>query len=356
VALLLPAVQSARETARKAQCSNNIKQLSTALMNMDTQRKKLPGYVNEIPDPTSPKDPLGRPTIGRRASWIVMIFPYMENTAVYDQWNANFTANTAPAPATAGLTCPTNPPESQTEPWLQYVGNAGQAFSDGTRVDSPGRPGNAENPADGVFIDDNRNPNFGATDGRGDGSTAANLKDYPRLSMSLAYVNSNDGTSKTLMISENMHAWYWTYETADSSNGTLVQNDNSTIKDAKHLFGFVWKNRPNTSVDPQGIERVNGDKFYDKNVSPATMADYANVGNSIPALYESYGYPSSKHPGGVNVGYCDGHITFLPETVDPGVYAMLMTSNRTRSNFKDYTNGPSGVPDRQAKQPSESDL
>src|SRR5262245_29603508 len=117
VALLLPAVQAARETARKAQCSNNIKQLTTALMNMDTQRKKLPGYTNEIIDPVSPKDtPFGRPTVGRRASWIVMIFPYMENNAVWDQWNTNFTPNTAPAPATAGLTCPSNPPESQTEP------------------------------------------------------------------------------------------------------------------------------------------------------------------------------------------------------------------------------------------------
>src|SRR4029077_2316998 len=113
---------------------------------------------------------------------------------VWDQWNSNFTANTAPAPSTAGLTCPSNPPESQSEPWLQYVGNAGQAFSDGTRTTD------AENPADGVFIDDNRNPHFasGASpDGRGDTNDANVNKQYPRLSMSLAYVNSNDGTSKT---------------------------------------------------------------------------------------------------------------------------------------------------------------
>ena len=44
VALLLPAVQSARETARRNTCTNNMKQLSLALTNMDSSLKKLPGY------------------------------------------------------------------------------------------------------------------------------------------------------------------------------------------------------------------------------------------------------------------------------------------------------------------------
>ena len=72
VALLLPAVQSARETARGNTCRNNLKQLMTALMSMDTQTRRLPGYVNELYNPNAPKT-TGNPRVpteGRRASWV----------------------------------------------------------------------------------------------------------------------------------------------------------------------------------------------------------------------------------------------------------------------------------------------
>ena len=55
VALLLPAVQNARETARSNTCRNNLKQLSLALASMDTQLKKLPGYSNELFNPNGTK-------------------------------------------------------------------------------------------------------------------------------------------------------------------------------------------------------------------------------------------------------------------------------------------------------------
>ena len=63
--------------------------------------------------------------------------------------------------------------------------------------------------------------------------------------MSLSYISSNDGQSKTLMVSENLHTWYWTYDTTNATGGSAnryAQDDSSPIKDAKHLFGFVWKN------------------------------------------------------------------------------------------------------------------
>ncbi len=102
VALLLPAVQSARETARGNTCRNNIKQLALALASMDTQIKKLPGYSNELFNPNGAKDARGyTASYARRASWIVRCFPYMEEQALWDQWN-NF-ADTPSAPAIAGM-------------------------------------------------------------------------------------------------------------------------------------------------------------------------------------------------------------------------------------------------------------
>src|SRR5690349_16251393 len=83
VALLLPAVQAAREAARRNTCQNNLKQLSLACMSMDTALKKLPGYSNELYNPNGTKS--GNPphytaTYARRCTWVVRLFPYMENT------------------------------------------------------------------------------------------------------------------------------------------------------------------------------------------------------------------------------------------------------------------------------------
>jgi prepilin-type N-terminal cleavage/methylation domain-containing protein len=154
VALLLPAVQNARETARSNTCRNNMKQLQLALTSYDTSLKKLPGYANELFNPNGPKSntPWGAqmPTQGRRASWIVMCFPYMEQNALWDQWSSRF--GTAPAaPAIEGLSCPSDAPEIPTEPWCSYVGNSGMAFSDASNLNDK-----KESLADGVFVDSNK--------------------------------------------------------------------------------------------------------------------------------------------------------------------------------------------------------
>ena len=346
-------MQLAREAARKSQCSNNIKQLTTALLNFDTNRRKLPGYVNELTDPSAQKDTFGRLMVGRRASWIVMIFPYMEESSLWDKWSTSFVQGDADAPAIAGLTCPSSPPENPGFPNLAYVGNAGQAFSDPTHQ---GTPTDKENPADGVFVDDAKNPNIivsGAKDGRGDGDDT-NMKLYPRVGMSLGYISSNDGQSKTLMVSESLHTWYWTYGTTGATSGgsnANAQDDKSMIKDAKHLFGFVWKNHyPATNAD--SIERINGDKHYDKHQQPDSMETFAVAGTGMAPLYEAYGYPCSNHPGGIDVGFCDGHGVFMADSIDPTIYGQLMTSNRTRSNLVDTNN----VLDKKLTQPSDSDF
>src|SRR4051812_49891382 len=91
VALLLPAVQSARETARGNTCRNNLKQLQLALSNMDSQLKRLPGYVEELFNPNGEKtNGYFKPTFARRASWVVRAFPYMEEQALWDNWSTNF--------------------------------------------------------------------------------------------------------------------------------------------------------------------------------------------------------------------------------------------------------------------------
>src|SRR5687768_7970803 len=73
VALLLPAVQSAREAARRGQCSNNLKQVSLALINYETQRRTFP--------------PGGDFGFKKSGTWAAMVLPMLEQQAVYDKFN-----------------------------------------------------------------------------------------------------------------------------------------------------------------------------------------------------------------------------------------------------------------------------
>jgi prepilin-type processing-associated H-X9-DG protein len=350
-------VQSARETARRNTCSNNVKQLMTAMMNMDTSLRRLPGYVNALEDVTSAKSS-GQYTQGRRASWIVMAFPYMEETPLWELWAQNFTntpAATTVAPAIEGFVCPSSAPETLGQPWCSYIGNAGWAFSDPDRnsppmVIQPVDPSDREFAGNGIFFDNSKNTAFLGVPAAADGRES-----QAPIRMSLGYINSNDGTSKTLMISESTRTWFYAYDgdatTEEYEPGFSATQDASAIVDAKHVWGFVWSNQQT------GVERINGDRYYEQNDPPASMQDFANAGGagttSDQSLYESYGYPASKHPGGVNVAYADGHIVFLREAIEPRVYAQLMTTNRNKSKFYDVS---SGIPDRKLPQPSDTDL
>jgi prepilin-type processing-associated H-X9-DG protein len=165
--------------------------------------------------------------------------------------------------------------------------------------------------------------------------------------MSLAQIL--DGTTKTLMLSENLHTLFWCYEPITATNG-YVQNDGSTVPDTKNVFGFVWKNVTAAGVN----DRINGDKNYDKAQSP----ELKNASNpqlayaSDPVTYETYAYPSSNHPGGVNVAFCGGTIRMMAESIDPVVYGQIMTSNARKSTLVNA----SGVADRKLPQPADSDI
>jgi prepilin-type processing-associated H-X9-DG protein len=346
VALLLPAVQSARETARRTQCTNNMKQLMTALMNMDTTHRRLPGYVNAIMDPTDPDM-----ETGRRASWIVMSFPFMEQTPLWERWSLDFTnvpLQEIIAPAIEGLTCASASPETLGQPWCNYVGNAGWSFEDPTRaappaVIQPVDPAGREFAGNGVFFDNSKVPPPGIFSV----TTAADGRELqPGIQMSIGYVQSNDGTSKTLLLSENLHTWFYGYDGDALSDtydpGFNATQDISSTPDVKHLWGFVWSNQPGAT------ERINGDKYFEAHASgpPDSMHDFA-------MNYAAYGYPSSNHPGVVNMAFCDGHILAVREAIEPRVYAQLMTSNRNKSKFYDTT---STDPDRRLPQPADGDL
>ena len=341
VGLLLPAVQSAREAARRSQCTNSLKQLATALTIREGSTKDLPGYINKLGITGSPKL--------SRASWVVMTFPHIEQAQLFEQWNSGNPAYSA----IEILICPSNPPVTQSEPTLSYVANAGYrpSWSRGGTGAFPFEPA-----ANGLFFDRTRHAevvpgNYRGSNPKGppdpawptsndprDGSTADN--DAPDVSMSFAYLQGKgDGTSKTLLLTESLAALYWAYPLANS--------DYAQTQDAGFHFGFTWEQPSYVATDVKTRKlRVNGSKEPPNYTSFAEMTQLISQEesetetNPLPRV----GMPSSNHPGGVNATFAGSQVQFISDQIEPLVYAQLCTSNHKQSELEG---------DRQAPEPGD---
>lgn len=108
VGLLLPAVQGAREAARRMQCSNNMRQLGLSLHNFhDTFRKLPPGILAPVVTP-----PTGSTANHQYVGALLYLLPFAEQQAIYEQFNNNLSLNPDHFP---GITYPGN--TLPIEPW-----------------------------------------------------------------------------------------------------------------------------------------------------------------------------------------------------------------------------------------------
>lgn len=92
IALLLPAVQSAREAARRAQCQNNLKQLGLACLNYENQHKCFPPasvWADLWPGRNS-ADIDAQNQANLRETWVILILPFLEQQALYDAFNRSY--------------------------------------------------------------------------------------------------------------------------------------------------------------------------------------------------------------------------------------------------------------------------
>lgn len=304
VGLLLPAVNAAREAARSNTCKNNLRQLQTAVALYETSLKHYPGYMNKLGVPGAP------PEDQTRASWVVMIMPYMEQEPLYQSWADGGIDGNGDFSSLETLICPSDPPDTVGEPILAYVANAGyiedswENFKQSAQI--------TENAANGVFFDRTRQSD-GAYDGR---SALDDARDNaqpqpagaPMITMSSASIK--DGATRTLMLTENRNATHWGHFGL-----------NNEIPDQKYYFGFCWEQPAVMVSNPASPRRINGSDDQD---------DTLNLEDMDP----DDGFPSSYHPGGVNAAFVGGNVTFLNEQIEPLIYAQLMTSNFKRSDLK----------------------
>jgi prepilin-type N-terminal cleavage/methylation domain-containing protein len=85
ISLLLPAVQEARESARRAQCQNSLKQLSLACLQYHTAQQIFPPSITLPASETNPST-----TLNWGSNWVILILPYIEQTALYNSFNFSY--------------------------------------------------------------------------------------------------------------------------------------------------------------------------------------------------------------------------------------------------------------------------
>jgi prepilin-type N-terminal cleavage/methylation domain-containing protein/prepilin-type processing-associated H-X9-DG protein len=270
-ALLLPAVQAARESARQTVCRNNLKQIGVALQTYHAQH-------GEFPEGARYHTRSGHKSIG----WHVLILPHMEQSSLYAEMAPDRDGGSRSDGShivVPGYYCPTaEPPTLTSADWesANYVGVSGAGV---TREEWP-----LEENVCGLV----------ATDG----------VLYLRSRVSVADIG--DGTSHTLAVGERTlfntdEAWsrgaIW-YRSGGSLTPTKV-----CVAAAKHI---VW---PINSLESRRVYYV-GDLEGPLELRKARNNELA------------FG---SQHPGGAHFAYADGSVRFLAESTDLAVYRELAT-------------------------------
>ncbi len=289
IALLLPAVQAAREAARRSQCSNNLKQLGLALQNYhDAFGKFPPAYCRSRLGNVFAGDPANGNGYAQWG-WGAMILPFIEQQAMHDQLNVGrihleYTALNTPAllrTAIASFRCPSDtgpnlntgrglgrPAANEADSALGSYAGAHTSWS--TRIEQTIT--NNEQDEKGVFIEDQ----------------GTNMRDI------------TDGTSNSIAVGERR--WQFKATSTDPAFDGTIQTSRSAL-----IFGINNRNNDNRRGDQVGIGRakLNMDA-YPSLVNPTDPREW---------VMQAF---SSMHPGGAQFVFADGSVHFVSETIEFG--------------------------------------
>ncbi len=307
IALLLPAVQAAREAARRIQCANNLKQIGLAVLHYEEANGYLP--------PGGQAAPEKYPNARWGHSWWVPILPYIEQYGVHDAFDTD-----APITGWIGpggnlhnrellmgmvlpmLWCPSSPlppavgpGPDMLRPCAMYAGVAGAV--------------NHPTASEMVPFSDN------SMTARGTLSTGGVLPEY----RSVRIADITDGTSSTMVIVEQSD---WVV-VPGFSNPTV---DNDWRSD--YLHGFTMG--PNTIANNTWDQRIYNLTvlLYRINEKTFPANGYGVIGNCAPNTPFQ-----SAHPGGAQTVFADGSVHFLSETLDLAILYNL--ANRNDGNVID---------------------
>ncbi len=304
IALLLPAVQAAREAARRSQCVNNLKQMGLAVMNYESSNGSLP--------PTALSVTPGVNSCGMK----FRVLQFMEQAQVFNSYNWSFTGNAYDAPghwtiATMTintLNCPSDgniPTSTSTLNGVsRQVGYSSYGNSIGTYYVTSG--GKLDGPAYRAGAD-------------------------PAVTLA----SITDGTSNTAIWSEWIRGMYknpsdglhqnYIVQIASGASTTLLALSNACQAVPNGPSSWYGGTTP---WDQRG-------GYYDyQNCAEGGCYSHINTPNKKSCFFSnetsSHTYytvvgASSNHPGGVNVGFLDGSVKFIKNSISPYTWWAIAT-------------------------------
>ncbi|MCC9609155.1 DUF1559 domain-containing protein [Blastopirellula sp. JC732] len=282
IALLLPAVQQAREAARRMQCSNNLKQIGLGMHNYhDTFQKLPPGWIYF-------QEGRAASTLGKASwGWGTLILPFIEQTTLHDQLNPN---TSSLGSADVNLTgtyleayiCPSDNPAKLVTSG-SFVSGASNYSGVLGRFDTAAA-GTSYSPTAAA----SSNPLYGRTD-------AVNGTYRPEGILgprSVRFAEITDGLSNTLMVGEKS-------QKVIKQQGVWVGTrlDKCMACSVASVFGIVG------------------------------VVDFPINENGGSSTWQRERVFTSRHAGGAQFTLGDGSVRFVPETIDTTTYLRLGQRN-----------------------------
>jgi prepilin-type N-terminal cleavage/methylation domain-containing protein/prepilin-type processing-associated H-X9-DG protein len=311
IALLLPAVQAAREAARRAQCVNNLKQLSLAVMNYESANGSLPPTAGWY-GPTVG----GVVQTGNDFGMKMRILPYLEQEPAFNSINQTFTGGNPQNTTINQLNLSTFYCPSETN----VINNTASATNYGNNI--------------GL----SRTFNGGQFDGP---AWQLDTARFPGTGPVVTLAAVTDGTSNTAIWSEwikgkgtnplsgdGLHMIYSapvSYSTASpwtpALTGTLQSTLQSLDASCQASTTRIYDGKGNSAL----YHQCGRGGCYSHLQPPNKKAcQFSNDPSAM--LYEhSWVGASSVHPGGVNVGFLDGSVKFVKDTINLMTWAAIAT-------------------------------
>jgi type II secretory pathway pseudopilin PulG len=319
IGLLLPAVQNARESARRTQCLNNLKQVGLAILNFESSKKHLPSAAVSREYAADPSHPHSF----YRWSALAQVLPYMENQTLHDLLD---------------LSLP------------MYMPGGGYPISEPNKVGISQTLPAFLCPSDELrrLKPETAPTNYAVCGGSGArGGTPFDTDGVFYVNSATTFADIADGASNTMVVAESLLG----EDTPRGIDGTFANA--STERSYKFVLNFSgtpqltdfrcegsqnFNSSEGTGNDPRGFAWCSGEyrcatynHYYPPNAAAydcvASVTTDPTPPPAKPILYSAYGWRAarSNHLGGVNGALADGSARFFEEHVDRALWKAFAT-------------------------------